>query len=418
MPKKGKPGRSQRPLSKRQHSHWQMLKRRQMIILAGGILAIVAVVAVLGVGWYTSSYRPMHEVVLRVNNTQFDMQYFISALQVQTQGQNKQYAETIAQNLPRSIEQNELVRQGAAQLGVTVSDDEIDKGLKDAKLPNDAAHRDIERTQLLMTRLKSDYFEKQVPTEAAQVNMQAMLLESENQSIEVRARVQKGESFSDIAKTVSVDNYTKSKSGDIGWHPQDVIKQLLGTAVPGDYAFGSPAGTLSQPRYDADVSKSAGYWLVKINGTSVTDQPDISIILLGSQEEVLTVRARVVAGEAFASVAKEVSQLPNVQDNGGNIGGVSPNSLPQALNDYVFNANTKAWDLSDPIRDTTASSKGGYWLVNVLEKADSRKIDDADRDLLKSQALNQWAGSLWLDPSYKIEDFMDQAKLTYAVAHI
>ncbi len=52
MPKKGKPGRSQRPLSKRQYSHWQMLKRRQVIILAGGILAVVAVVAVLVLlGW-------------------------------------------------------------------------------------------------------------------------------------------------------------------------------------------------------------------------------------------------------------------------------------------------------------------------------------------------------------------------------
>ncbi len=415
MAKKSKSAKPKRPMSKRQLSRWQELKKRQVMILIGGITIIAAVVMMLGIGWFVSSYQPLRQTVIRVNNAEFDLQYFIDMLRLQIKGQSTQNIQILAQNLPKSIEHNELMRQAAAALGVTVSDDEISESLNKNKLPNTAVYRDLMRVQSLATKLREQYFEKQVPTESAQVNMQAMLLESEAQASDFRARVEKGESFGDLAKQWSLEGYSKTHNGDIGWHPQDVLKDLLSSSVPGDYAFGSPAGTLSQARYDADIPKQVGYWIIKVIKKSGPDQADIYAMLLGSQDEAQTVRVRLVNGEDFASIAKDQSQLNGAKDNGGNVGTVSKNSLTPAVDDFLFNANTKDGNLSDPLRDTTVSTKGGYWLIKVLEKADKRLINEQDRETMKQAAFNQWAGSLWINPDYKIDEFLDQSQMDWAI---
>lgn len=418
MPKKGKTNRDQLPLTKRQFSHWQSLRRRQVIYLFAGSFAVLAVVVLMAVGWFLTFYQPMHQVVVRVNETEFNMEYFIDMLKLESQGQQADYIQQIAQNLPTVIEHNEIIRQAAAGLGITVSDDEVNKQIKDAGFPNDAAHRDIVRTQLLVNKLKSDYFDKQLPAEDAQVNIQAMLLESESQANQVRDRIENGEKFSDLAKDLSLNDYTKTNSGNVTWHPQDMIKQLLGSSVPGDYAFGSEAGTLSQPRLDQDVTKSVGYWIIKVNNKDNVEQTDVSLILVGSREEGDAVRTRLQNGEDFATVAKDVSQLDGAENNGGNMGPSNVNALPQAIQDYINNPGTKNGDLSDPIKDTSTSTRGGYWLINVIDKSDSRIISSADRDFLNSQALNDWATNLWLDPSYNAHDFLDNARLEYAIQKV
>ncbi len=77
-------------LTKRQLSRWQQQKRRQRFILSSGILVIVAVLAVVGIGvynqWYTPEYKPLHETVIEVNDTKFDMNYYIKMLKFYERG--------------------------------------------------------------------------------------------------------------------------------------------------------------------------------------------------------------------------------------------------------------------------------------------------------------------------------------------
>lgn len=315
----------------------------------------------------------------------------------------------------RNIQSNELIRQEAAKLGFTVGSDEVRKKLSEAKLPDEPVHRDHIRVQLLLTKLRDDYFDKQVPASAAQVNALAMLLESEQQAIVARARLDAGEDFGKLAGELSLDNYTRTNQGALGWRPRDVLAQMLGSSVPGDYAFGSVAGTLSQPRYDADITKWAGYWLLKVTGKNEESQTaEVSAMLLDSEARAEKIRERLEAGEDFAALAREFSQLDGVADNGGNLGAVSQGALPQPADDFVFNADTKAGALSGPIRDTTNPTTGGYWLVMVLEKADDRPIDAADRDSLKEKAVGDWVANLWPSDNV-VEDYLDDAKLAWAV---
>ena len=97
-----------RELTKRQLSHWEQQKKRQRIITASGIFTIAAVLLIVGTGWYLSQYRPLKEIVIRVNETRYNMDYYVKMLKLFGQGQSASY---LADEVIRVIQQNELVRQ-------------------------------------------------------------------------------------------------------------------------------------------------------------------------------------------------------------------------------------------------------------------------------------------------------------------
>ena len=110
---KKKVGKPKREVTKRQLSHWQRQRRRQRIILGLGIFIVAAVLGIMGAGWYISYYQPRHQIVIRVNNTEFNMDYYIKALRFYGRGQPVQYMQFMADEVVKLIEQNELVRQVA-----------------------------------------------------------------------------------------------------------------------------------------------------------------------------------------------------------------------------------------------------------------------------------------------------------------
>jgi len=71
--------------------------------------------------------------------------------------------------------------------------------------------------------------------------------------------------------------------------------------------------------------------------------------------------------------------------------------------------------VSQPIRDDTALTKGGYWLVKVVDKENNRQIKDNDRELLKSEIFSEWIETLKNDPENKIENYLDSGKKAWAV---
>ncbi len=123
---KKKPEKPQRVFTRHQTSHYQQQKKRQRIILSLGIIIITAVILIMGVGWFASEYQPMHEKAITVNDTEFNMQYYVDMLKLQGQDQPAEYIQYLADNTILTIEQNELIRQEALKLGISVSDDEIE----------------------------------------------------------------------------------------------------------------------------------------------------------------------------------------------------------------------------------------------------------------------------------------------------
>jgi len=413
---KKKAEKPQRIVTKRQLSHWQRQKKRQRIILGLGIFIIVAVIVIVGVGWYIGQYQPFHQTVIRVNNTEFNMKYYVEMLKLYGGDQPGQYMQYMADSAVKNIEQNELIRQGALKLGISVSDDAVTEELKSSDLPNNDIHRDLVRTQLLIIKLRDEYFGQQVPISADQRHVMAMLLESEQQANEVKARLENGESFAELAEELSLDYLSKTNQGDLGWHPKDILNELLDTTIV-EYTFNSEVGVLSQPIYDEELSKAVGYWLIMVLDIDEDEEEaHVKAMLLGSEETAQDVKVRLEAGEDFATLAKELSQLDGVEENEGDLGILIPGYVSPAFDEFVFNPELKLETLSEPIRDENTVTEGGYWLIKVVDKDEDRPIDDNDRDLLTAKALDEWVSPLWDDPENEIDDsYLDDVKKAWAI---
>jgi parvulin-like peptidyl-prolyl isomerase len=422
---KKKAEKPKRELTKRQLSRWQQRKKRQRIILGSGILVIVAVLSVIGAGfynrWYIPEYKPLHQAVIKVNDTKFDMDYYIKMLKYYgmgtyyQMGMSEQEMFNLADDVVKLIERDELIKQEAMALGITVSDKEVDEELKSYNPPLSKDYRDVARIQLLVGKLRDEYFDKQVPTLAKQRHIFAMFLESESQVNEVKARLEAGEDFSKLAGELSLDSTCKSKEGDLGWRPRGVLPLLFGTPVVEEHAFNCEVGVLSQPIYDETKAKQVGYWLIEvIDRDEEATEASVKVMLLGSEQEANEVRARLEAGEDFATLAKEFSQHNESKENGGDFE-VSKDMMSSAFSDFAFNSELGV--ISQPIPDDTVSTEGGYWLVKVTEVDENKQIADEDRDLLKSDALGKWVEGLFDDPKNKVESYLDDEKKAWAIWH-
>jgi len=408
-----------REVTKRQLSHWQQQKKRQRIILGLGSFVIAIVLVVIGVGWYFGYYQPLHQVVVKVNSTEFNMDYYIKMLKFYGQGWPVQYMDVLADDVVTIIGRNELIRKGALGLGITVNDKEVDEKLKSYDPPLSKDYRDIARTELLVSKLLDRHFEQTVPVFAEQRHIMAMFLESESQVAEVRSRVEVGEDFAELAGELSLDSFSKDEKGDLGWHPEDVLVELLATSIPGEHAFGAEVGVLSQPIYDETNTKGVGYWLVKIlDRQQEPEQVHVQAVLLGSEEEAQDVRARLEAGEDFATLAEELSQHEATRESGGDFDWLSPEDVMpgSAFAAWADILELETGVVSEPIRDDTVITTGGYWLLEVLDKEDDKQISDDDRDLLKAVALDEWVLSLWYDYGYEVNSYLTDEMREWAIA--
>jgi len=405
--------------TRRQLSRWEQEKKRQRIIFISGIVIIAAVLITIGSGWYVTRYQPLHQTVISVNDASFDMSYYINMLKRYSAGQSTYYLDFLADQVVTVIQRDALIRQGALQLGISVSDEEVDEELQSRDPPLSNDYREIIRTDMLITKLENEYFENQVPLSAPQRHVLVMFLENENQAQDIIARIEAGEDFGKLAGELSLDAISQTKNGDLDWHPQEVLTELLESSVPADYAFNAETGTISQPLYDQDKTKGLGYWLIKVVETNQdTNQSHIQAILLGSEAEAQYVKARLESGEDFATLAKQLSQYPGAADNSGDLGWLTPGTMGTAFDMFAFNTETQLDKVSDPILDETVETSGGYWLVKVLDEDDNKTIADDDRVLLKSKALNEWVDAMFKDPANTIKSYLDEDKKLFAIMKV
>jgi len=431
MAKKSKVEKPRREVTKRQLSRWQKQKKRQRIIFGLAILVVVAVLSVIGVGvykgWYVPEYKPLHETVIEVNGTEFDMEYYITMFEYYyyayyyEEGWPAEYMVYIADDIVEIIEQNELVRQKAMELGVTVSDEELYEALEiegyDPQIIE--KYRDVFRAQMLLERMSDEYFEQQVPQSAEQRHIMAMFLESESQANEVRARLEEGEAFSELAAELSLDETCKEKEGDLGWRPEGVLPFLVESSVLEENAFSCEVGVLSEPIYEEAKTKMVGYWLIEVTERDEeTEQAKAKVMLLGSEQEANEVRDRLEEGEDFGELAAEFSQHAASSQNGGEFEVTAKGQVSTVFDGFVFDPELELGSLSQPIRDDEVSTTGGCWLIEVTEADDNRQLDEENRYVLKTDALNQWVEGLMDDPDNNIVSYLDDEKKQWAVSYI
>jgi parvulin-like peptidyl-prolyl isomerase len=397
--------------TKHQLSKWQRQMRIRRIVI------IAAVVFLVGIGgWVGYAYHkdyennPMHEVMIEVNNISFTMGYFVNAIDAYANlyGLNSTViylsgnylADTVADNIINA----ELLKQGAANLNITVTTAEINAALQQYGLPKDSKYQDIMRASLLEQKVRN-YFGSQLPATMEQADVQVVLVESQEIATELITEVKAGGNFTALADEFSCNS---SIEGDLGWLPEELMPNTL----IADAAFNLTPGEISQPIYNETAIKDVGYWLIEVTAKQ-DDEINARAMLLGSEAEAEQVKAQLAAGGNFSSLAIEYSQDKS-KTKGGELGLIKPGAMNSTAFDKVaFNLTVN--EVSEPVKDTSVHTTGGYWLVNVVDRAD-RQLSDSVKQQLIGNHYNDWLGN-WAKQS-TINTYLDTAKKQYAINQV
>ena len=387
----------QKEYSKPQLSRWQKQRKIQRYIFFGGIGLIIAVLLFVGVGWYFTQYIPLNASILKVNSSDIKMIDYVRLLRytLNTTSSSNTDISQVANDVLDYLAQGEVVRQGAAEVGITVSNSEIKEVLKAYNQNWDYAA--FVRLQLLQSKLYEYHIKPQLPEYSNQRELQAMFLESEEQANEIRNQIlalpesEQKSTFNELASELSLNKYTKENNGDLGMHVQEVFDLIIGSSIPGEYAFASEKGAFSQPWPDDQHNKQVGYWLIQVLEQGIEDNEGkihVQAMLLGSLEEAGIILTRLEDGDDFNNIAKELSQYIGAQDDGGDLGFIAKGKMGDIFDDVAFNQEIGI--ISEPIKDTSVITTGGYWLIRVLDAVVNEDLSQEDIDYLSYQKYNQW----------------------------
>jgi foldase protein PrsA len=282
------------------------------------LVAVVTVIAVVGYGCYATQYKPWHQPIVRVNNTVFDMDYFVKMLRIFGAGQDPSADFELAFSVVGSVENYELSRQAAREFGIlddiisdenveaelqrylssangTVTEEQFQEILKEYRISEAEFKQMLIESIVLLTALADYIGEQEIPANVEQIQVQAMLLGTEGEALEVRDRWNEGEEFSQL-----IDDYSPLQNYDEEWLPRGIESSVFDEA-----AFSLGLDELSQPIQQEDLIRQSGYWLIKI--------------LDKEEDRPLSDENRgILVGEAFSDwfeKEKEENQIDNYLDS-------------------------------------------------------------------------------------------------------
>jgi parvulin-like peptidyl-prolyl isomerase len=357
-----------------------------------GAVFLALLVGFIGYGYWDVQVRPFHQPVAKINGTTYDMDYYIKFLELYSKGQDATQTATVADNLVNIIEYSAAVRKAAPALGITVSSDELNSTLKTLTLPDEKVYRDAVSSTLLATKLLQNYFDKEVPASAEQVEAQALFVESTDMADKVKAKLAAGDNFTSLVTGYSLEPLTKGVGGNLGWLPKgftDILLGSLGNSALKDIPFTLKAGELSEPTFDGVVSKSLGYWVVQVTEKDATKGSHVRGILTGSRHDAESIRAKILAGDDFATLVKTYSQDSAISDNVGDMGWTGEDGITNRLV-LGLALPLESSAVSQPAADSSVQTKGGFWLVRVINKDENRVLDDTTRQTLKNRLFENW----------------------------
>ncbi len=102
------------------------------------------------------------------------------------------------------------------------------------------------------------------------------------------------------------------------------------------------------------------------------------------------VQERLDAGEDFAAVARDVSQDTTSAENGGELDWRPRGGFPdEKIEDFLF-----ADDTGPGTRSQVIDTGAGAFIVELMERADSRALDDTQKQIVANRELEKWYDSL------------------------
>ena len=267
-----------------------------------------------------------------------------------------------------NIEQELLLQrliERDVQARIRVSQIEIDDFVSSIK--NDAASQ-------------QRYLLQHILIAAAQGSDATTLEEAQARANDVLAQLKAGADFASVAAAES-DGARALKGGDLGWRTLQELPEFLASPVAA-----LEVGDITEP-----IRSANGLHIVQLNDKQSGKQNEQAetlvrhIFIPGEDRSIQTqlnqLRQRIIGGESFASIAREVSQDPNSAPNGGELPWFTQGQMPP-----VMEATADALDkgqISEPFR-----TQFGWHLMELLDRR-TRTVDDTALRQQAETALRQ-----------------------------
>jgi len=403
LAKKQKENKPKQVPTKRQLSKWQRQARIRHIIIIAVAIFLAGILGYVGYGYYNSEIKPFHEIVIEVNDTSFNMDYYVKTFDAYTKGMESSLLYYMPDIITNQIVQDELIRQGANSLGIEVTDKEIDKEIEENELPKDRIYCDIVAVGLLGEKLQ-EYFDSELPDTMEQAHVQVMLVESQEMADVVMAKIEGSGNF-----TALVDEFSCNPQieGDLGWLP----RELMPNPLIEELAFSLEPGELGKV-YNDSTTKDIGYWLIEVTDKDEEKGVKVRAMLLGNKTEADEVKAKLASGN-FTALAKEYSQHDS-KDDGGELGWLKQGDMnSETFDETAFNLPLNR--VSEPVKDESVQTKGGCWIAKVLQKGE-HELSEEIKERLTSNNFAQWLQEQRENST--INNYLDEEKRAWAVDRV
>lgn len=416
------------PVSHRQAARWKRERRLQRTTIITGIIAVLVILTIPVYGYLEKMVFPFNDVIVKVNDRVFTMTDYVRVLrllQLGSVGTGQQLnLGVIPFEVLQILEDNEMIRQTAPRLSLEVTEQEIDQEARKRVLPaddkakpdpaelereftaryrerlsllklSDGEYRDIVRADLLREKVRQ-MLGAEVPAVARQARLQMILTSSERFN-QVQEELKKGTDFKVVSKQLSADPDLQEKEGDFGWTPAGVIPEL------DDAVFGLQAGNASQP-----IESKAGVYIVKVTERS-GDRAHVLALKAADKDKAQEAQSQYRQSEDFAAVFAQFNTDPALKDKSGDLGWVERGYQEGAFDEVLF--GLPIGKVSEPL-----GSVRGIYFIQVMERAEARRIDENRRDVLKTRALEKWL--LQERKNNKVERFFNDRKYSWAIDQI
>lgn len=428
MPKKSRSTPERAP-SKLQISRWEREKKTQRLVLIAGVFVIVAVFAVIAFGYYGYRIKPslaerqeLSQPAFGVNDKVFSSDSLLKMLIFFGSRRPEQPVDVRLTNFViEFLQTSEIISQEARKLNISVSSEDVDKELKKSfAAKNDEDFQTIYRANLEFTgltdeeyqafvsseltkqKVRDEFIAPKVPAEETHVQVERILLRTEDDARKVAEQLRGGATFATLVKEQSQDVVSKEKDGNTGWITREEISKAFD-----EVAFKLKKGETSQPFFDEAAFVKGGYWIIKL-----TEKQDNSVkahgILLRTEGEAREIKTRLEKGEDFPALAKELSLDFFAAETGGDLGEISKGSVTPEFEQVAFNLEPGA--LGGPVFDAGRTIKGGYWVVRAVEEPQMRALEKSRLEMRQAEAFQKWVEEKKKD--YRLETFLDDGKKT------
>ena len=236
--------------------------RRLFLTILVAVLVVLVIGSIAGYAIYRQEIAPFETVVLRIDEKEIKMRYFLKRLRMSQR--NPSFGGPV--RLLGMIAQEEVLKEKAtkAPYNFSVTTEEIEAALKtvarrgsDSITENEyqewyrqqinqsqlskSEFEELTRTNLLRQKL-SDYLAVRAPTVAEQVHLHMIIQKSPEEIQKVWQRLDAGEDFFQLAKELNPSVATRENQGDLGWQIKNGLDRRLA-----DVAFQLEVGVPSNP---------------------------------------------------------------------------------------------------------------------------------------------------------------------------